>query len=130
MYHWTKVWRCKIILAMQDAWIWTNVCQNRNVRSDIDASCRQSNHQKKKPERTPHFIDFIFTLYHGSFSVCSLVLICLLIELSYFSWYFIVFLSIMWCYIVSDKGEGWYLLKRFNPLHLFTTVLNQESDVQ
>ena len=37
----------------------------------------------------------------------------------------------LWCYtIVSDKGEGWYLLKRLNPLHLLAPVLSQESDVQ
>ena len=26
--------------------------------------------------------------------------------------------------IVSDEGEGWYLLKRLNPLHLFAPVLS------
>ena len=31
--------------------------------------------------------------------------------------------------IVSGKGEGWYLLKRFNPLHLFAPVLSKEPDV-
>ena len=36
-----------------------------------------------------------------SFSVCSVVLKCLLIELSRFNWYFKVCLSMVWCYTIS-----------------------------
>ena len=63
----------------------------------------------------------IDTIY--SFSVCSLVLICFLIELSHFNRYFIVCLSMLWCYTIVS-GNGWYLFKRLNLLQVLVPVLS------